>query len=49
MNPFDDPEEAAHFKTVVSAYFNYAVTIIICDMFLGRWNERHCQDGARLQ
>ena len=26
INPFDDPEEAKHFKTVVSAYFNYAVS-----------------------
>lgn len=25
----DDPEEAAHFKQVVSAYFNYAVMIPI--------------------
>ena len=46
VNPFDDPEEAAHFKTVVSAFFNYAVnTITLINLYVGRCNERHSEDG----
>jgi len=26
-SPFDDPEEQAHFKQVVSAFFNYSVRL----------------------
>ena len=26
-SPLDDPEEMAHFKQVVSAFFNYSVTL----------------------
>lgn len=25
VHPYNDPEEQAHFKNVVSAYFNYTV------------------------
>ena len=28
-NPMDDPEEQAHFKQVVTAFFNYAVPLNI--------------------
>jgi hypothetical protein len=29
QDPFDDPDEQAHFKQVVSAFFNYSVAIIV--------------------
>jgi len=33
-SPFDDPEEQAHFKQVVSAFFNYSVRRL-CKVCLG--------------
>lgn len=30
-NPLNDPEEQAHFKQVVSAFFNYSVLILVVE------------------
>jgi hypothetical protein len=46
-SPFDDPEEQAHFKQVVSAFFNYSVSLP--NEYLGRCNEGCCAYGKRLR
>lgn len=41
-DPMDDPEEQAHFKQVVSAFFNYTVDTNNLTFFIVRFDPRHC-------
>ena len=44
-DPFNDPEEQAHFKQVVAAFFNYSVRKILLKLlnsFKDRCYERYC-------
>jgi hypothetical protein len=49
-DPFNDPEEQAHFKQVVAAFFNYSVRTILLSLFNSlkdRCYERYSQNGER--
>ena len=51
-DPFNDPEEQAHFKQVIAAFFNYSV-IKHChsqqlEWFIDWCDKRHCEDGEGL-
>ena len=49
-DPFNDPEEQAHFKQVVAAFFNYSVRTILLKLFNSfkdRCYERYSQNGER--
>jgi hypothetical protein len=51
-DPFNDPEEQAHFKQVVAAFFNYSVRRRIFQFhnyFKDRCYERYRQNGERFQ
>ena len=46
-DPFDDPTEQAHFKQVVSAFFNYSVCINLLIVFIDRCYEGYSENGRR--
>jgi len=46
-DPFNDPEEQAHFKQVVAAFFNYSVRWLFLNSFKDRCYERYRTYGER--